>query len=223
MIYGVAYAPIAHDARLRSLGFADSKKLTEDQREILFRVMKGAGDMMGFAVRVLTAAEISSGMMQADRISLNEMSFRAAINLIKRVIELGVNVHEIYVDTVGDPAKYKARLSLEFPMQTITVESKADDTYPIVSAASIAAKVVRTTRGLGTVSSRAHALPDIGDARPHLRGVAAPGSDRAQLRVWLGISVRPQHKALYGKGPGARLRLSLDRAVFVVDREEDYR
>ena len=51
------------------------------------------------------------------------------------------------VDTVGDPGKYKSELQFKFqhlPNKIdFRVESKADDTYSVVSAASICAKVNR--------------------------------------------------------------------------------
>ena len=52
----------------------------------------------------------------------------------------GVQVAEIYVDTVGPPEKYQAKLEDIFRSQKCTVAKKADSLYPCVSAASICAK-----------------------------------------------------------------------------------
>lgn len=82
-------------------------------------------------------------MLKRTKYSLNEVSMDSAIGLINTAIELGVNIAEIYVDTVGPPEKYQAKLSALFPDFQITVAKKADSTYPIVSAASICAKVTR--------------------------------------------------------------------------------
>ena len=67
----------------------------------------------------------------------------ATIDLVKKALEKEVQVAEIYVDTVGPPEKYQAKLQDIFPAQNVTVAKKADSLYPCVSAASICAKVAR--------------------------------------------------------------------------------
>lgn len=47
----------------------------------------------------------------------------------------------MFVDTVGDETKYEARLGERFRGIAFTVRKKADSLFPIVSAASIMAKV----------------------------------------------------------------------------------
>ncbi|RUS35145.1 ribonuclease H-like domain-containing protein [Jimgerdemannia flammicorona] len=82
---------------------------------------------------------------QPDRVkySLNDLAHDTTIKLIRETLDRGVNVAEIYVDTVGGPESYESKLSRIFPTINITVAKKADSTYPIVSAASICAKVTR--------------------------------------------------------------------------------
>ena len=82
-------------------------------------------------------------MYRRGKYNLNTMSHDTAIGLINEAIEAGVRVAEVYVDTVGPPDKYQAKLEGLFPELKITVAKKADSLYPCVSAASICAKVAR--------------------------------------------------------------------------------
>ena len=50
-------------------------------------------------------------------------------------------IKEMYVDTVGDAGTYQEMLSEIFTDVQVTVQPKADADFPIVSAASICAKV----------------------------------------------------------------------------------
>jgi ribonuclease H2 subunit A len=54
-----------------------------------------------------------------------------------------LRIQQCYVDTVGIAADYQRKLEALFPTVAFVVTSKADAIYPIVSAASIVAKVTR--------------------------------------------------------------------------------
>ncbi|KAL2158732.1 hypothetical protein VTH06DRAFT_3923 [Thermothelomyces fergusii] len=79
----------------------------------------------------------------AGAYNLNAQAMDATVELVRQVCARGVNVREIYVDTVGPPAAYQARLERVFPTARVTVAKKADSLYPCVSAASVCAKVTR--------------------------------------------------------------------------------
>jgi ribonuclease H2 subunit A len=83
-------------------------------------------------------------MLKRKKISLNEISFQAAIGLIRSTLEKGVNITKVFVDTVGTPETYRGLLMTNFPNGIeFTVTAKADSLFPVVSAASIVAKVTR--------------------------------------------------------------------------------
>lgn len=146
MVYGIAFCPLIKPDILKTLGCADSKQLTEEKRDVIFNdicTKEYANTNMAWAVEVISPNVISNSMFRRSKHSLNEVSMDSAIGLIKRAMALGANIAEVYVDTVGPPEKYEAKLSKIFPDFKITVAKKADSTYPIVSAASICAKVSR--------------------------------------------------------------------------------
>mmetsp|Transcript_25773 Transcript_25773/g.70995 ORF Transcript_25773/g.70995 Transcript_25773/m.70995 type:complete len:358 (+) Transcript_25773:39-1112(+) len=159
MIYGCAYwkRPNGEDDQGNAM-FADSKQLTEERRSFLWKNHIMADPTIGFAVRVLTASEISRYMNQKTPYNLNQMSHDAAIQMIQRLLDKGVNIEHCYIDTVGNPVYYQQRLEQLFGRHSIsfTVEPKADDKYPVCSAASVVAKVTRdtTVQHLSSISEK---------------------------------------------------------------------
>ena len=75
--------------------------------------------------------------------NLNAQAMDATIVLIKEIHAMGVNITEVYIDTVGKPETYQKKLERVFPTMRITVAKKADSLYACVSAASVCAKVTR--------------------------------------------------------------------------------
>jgi ribonuclease H2 subunit A len=140
MVYACAIAPLARTEALKSQGFADSKQLTAERRDQLYREMDDDGAILCL-VDAISAAHISGKMQGRHKVSLNQIAMDSTVNLIKAALAQGANLQEVYVDTVGDSQTYQAKLSAQFPGVQFTVCPKADALYPIVSAASIAAKV----------------------------------------------------------------------------------
>jgi ribonuclease H2 subunit A len=77
MVYGISYCPVDKKDDLKALKVdgalnptglktnvcVDSKKLTEEERDEHFRVIKANADWLGFSLRVLTPADISQSML----------------------------------------------------------------------------------------------------------------------------------------------------------------
>ena len=128
--------------------FDDSKLLTPAVRsDLMEKICTDGTDLYetcGWATRLLSARAISSAQLKPNgTYNLNAQAMDATIALIQEVLDCGVNVREIYIDTIGPPATYQKKLERIFPAQSITVAKKADSLYPCVSAASVCAKVTR--------------------------------------------------------------------------------
>lgn len=166
MVYGIFYLPLAlSDPLLREAHhFDDSKVLTPAVRSSLMRTLctpppptqptqPGSDDQdappslythTGWATTALSAQAIAAGMLRPGAAyNLNAQAMDATVALIQGVLARGVDLREVYVDTIGPPAAYQKRLERVFPSLKITVAKKADSLYPCVSAASVCAKVTR--------------------------------------------------------------------------------
>ena len=120
MVYGAAFWPakdgdFSKEMRKR-YGFQDSKKLTEPQRDQIFAKIKETQfEDIGFFVNSLSAEYLSSTMLadwDKGGKNLNKISHDTAIGLIKKIKGIGFKVKRVYLDTVGDPKKYKAIIEI---------------------------------------------------------------------------------------------------------------
>ena len=80
--------------------------------------------------------------------NLNRMSYDSAFGKLLKVLKMGFKVQRIICDQVGPPKTQEREIRIfcegYIDSETqIICESKADDTFPVVSAASIVAKVTR--------------------------------------------------------------------------------
>ncbi|OMJ22581.1 Ribonuclease H2 subunit A [Smittium culicis] len=82
-------------------------------------------------------------VINRNKYNLNSLAHDTTISIIQHVIKSGYTITHIYIDTVGPPESYTRKLEPIFPGIKIKVAKKADSLYPIVSAASICAKVSR--------------------------------------------------------------------------------
>lgn len=152
MVYSAFYLPLPlhHPLLAAEYHFDDSKVLTPAVRAHLMQLLCIPGNSLhascGWAVKVLSARDISAGMLQegSGNYNLNAQAMDATIELIREIVEKKkINVREVYIDTVGKPDAYQKKLEAVFPALKITVTKKADSLYPCVSAASVCAKVTR--------------------------------------------------------------------------------
>ena len=185
MSYGAAFCAVTYKPALARQAYADSKTLTEEKRDKLFEQMKKDAQL-GWLVDVISAEALSTKMLRKERYNLNAISYDSAFGLIQAALDAGVNVCEVVVDTVGDAEQYTQRLNARFPGIRCLAAAKADRDHPIVSAASIAAKVTRDNE-----------LRDFA-FEPGLTGDAAPGREwgcgypgDAATVAWLSQHLQP--------------------------------
>ncbi len=132
----IAGVKINDDGKLIDIGVKDSKRLSPSTREDFEEKIK---DCSEFTLRIITAEEIDTFRSE---MSLNELEAEFFADIID---ELCNEDDLCYVDSAStDEKKFAQMLNRRSnPNVDIVSEHGADDEYPIVSAASILAKVER--------------------------------------------------------------------------------
>jgi len=150
MVYGLLYLPLTlhHSLLAETHHFDDSKVLTPAVRsDLMEKICTKETDLYencGWATRMMSARDISAAQLRPNgAYNLNAQAMDATADLIQGILDSGVNITEVYIDTIGQPEAYQKRLERIFPSLRITVAKKADSLYPCVSAASVCAKVSR--------------------------------------------------------------------------------
>jgi ribonuclease HII len=131
----VCAVAVESDSLLTRLGVRDSKKLTPKKREELAPKIR--------KLAMVELIEVPAEEIDLRDCSLNELEANVFAQLIDRF-----SPEVAYVDAADASEEQFAKMIKAKLMcrPRIVSEHKADDTYPVVSAASIIAKVVRDAR-----------------------------------------------------------------------------
>lgn len=125
---------VEDDSFLKDIGVRDSKKLTPRTRERMYeRIIAEASD---HSIVVLSAAEIDELRIRS---SLNDIELEMFGNAVSKIPTVRVYADCPDVNEMG----FSNALSLRIGNIGVVGRHKADDIYPVVSAASIVAKVTR--------------------------------------------------------------------------------
>lgn len=118
---------------IHELGVRDSKQLSAKRRVELYNALSRS---------CLTDCEcIAPDAINVPDSNLNVLELQAVLRLLGR-LEADV----VYLDAFSAPDKIARAISAARPGLKVIAEYKADETYPVVSAASIIAKVTRDRR-----------------------------------------------------------------------------
>lgn len=126
------------EVKLKRLRVKDSKLLTKKQRENLFGKIKRA--VKNHRIIIVEPAEIDSAL-KSDNLNLNWLEAEKSVEIINFL-----KPDKVIIDSPSNNVnKYKNYVKKRLLNKKIEliVEHKADVNYPVVSAASILAKVIR--------------------------------------------------------------------------------
>ena len=135
-------------SELKEIGAKDSKLLSPTQRETALEKIKKIVKNSGF--KIITPTEIDGGMGQG--LNLNQVEALAAASIINDLVkelsigqksELKIILDCPSINTEGWKRQLMGYVADKKLESQIVCEHKADFNYPVVSAASILAKVTR--------------------------------------------------------------------------------
>ncbi|MBR4226032.1 MAG: ribonuclease HII [Candidatus Methanomethylophilaceae archaeon] len=126
---------VESDDLLLEIGVKDSKKLTPRRRESMYEQL--VSSVPGWSVAVASAADIDR---LRKSMSLNDIELDMFCKAVSEHPAAEVIADCPDVNEAGFAARFRAALGSD---AAVTAKHKADDTYPVVSAASIIAKVTR--------------------------------------------------------------------------------
>ncbi len=138
VICGILVQPdVVH--RLRSIGARDSKVLTPGNRRVIAGKIREIAEDIVF--ESIEAREIDR--LRDRGVTLNEIEIRAFVSIIKRLKPLEVYMDAADVNASRFETTVAERSGLLSSGCKFIAEHRADSKYPVVSAASIVAKVER--------------------------------------------------------------------------------
>lgn len=169
----VALVATSTPERLKDLGVRDSKTLAPQRRETIDHLIRREFTVDTIA---LSADDLDQAMKTA---SLNDVEAVAFSQLMARNPATDYYVDACDVDASRFGNKLRALASLDASVRIIS-EHQADQRHPVVSAASIVAKVERD-RAVAEIAQRLEPLLEL----PLGSGYSHDEKTRAFLRAWV--------------------------------------
>lgn len=121
------------DDGLKEIGVRDSKKLSPKNRERMFDLITSS---YRYSIVVMSSKEIDQRRVKETLNEIETEMFASAA--------MELNTKRIYADCPDvNESAFSRELSVRLGNRTVIARHKADDIYPVVSAASIVAKVTR--------------------------------------------------------------------------------
>lgn len=137
VVSGVLLPSFDSEARLADFGVRDSKKLTRKKREKLYPLIQQAS--VRILIRAVSPEEVDSWRRAGG--SLNDLEAKYFADIIREAKPQHTIVD--CADVVPETFQKRLEKYLGDRIPPITCEHFADRNYPVVSAASIVAKVTR--------------------------------------------------------------------------------